>query len=377
MSEVADILFRSSPRDQEQATSSLSAASRWLPSWLNERPTFTFDAWRAELGSLSEEERTQALAGRYGIQNHSVVETPELLAESFTQLEEALDEIPEQQKEAYETAVFVNPVDFTKDEFRLAFLRADDFNAVAAAHRLVKYFDRKVALFGVDDAFKPGITIMNMKEEDYPALIKGGLRLLPDYDLHGRALVLNFYPYYDTNVKSMMKLFWFVMHDAIFHQDEDSNIVQKKGFVFFSGNVSGSPQPFHVKEMQHYLAVLCGDMTKVLPMKFVSCYAFLPNSFGMHCAQATLQFLGSYIRTRLVYYKLQNLQENLKELYTCGLPPDRVPAEFGGEAEINYQDWLKERVEEDLFEAGVNYIDNDRWREEVPTLKPLLDMLGC
>ena len=204
MSEVANILFRSSLRDQEQATSSLSAASRWLPSWLNERPTFTFDAWRAELESLSEEERTQVLAGRFGIQNHSVVETPELLAESFTQLEEALDEIPEQQKEAYETAVFVNPVDFTKDEFRLAFLRADEFNAVAAAHRLVKYFDRKVALFGVDDAFKPGISIMNMKEEDYPALIKGGLRLLPDYDLHGRALVLNFYPYYDTNVKSMV-----------------------------------------------------------------------------------------------------------------------------------------------------------------------------
>jgi hypothetical protein len=156
-----------------------------------------------EKAGLSPQERNDLVLKKYGAQP-LIIETPELISRSLQLLEEAIDRIEE--KEAYETALFVIPDHVTDDHFVLAFLRADQFDANAAAQRMVNYWERKVELFGTDRAFHPYLSIFDLKEEDYPAFRKGHHRLLPNPDESGRALVFRYYAYADKNIDSLVRL---------------------------------------------------------------------------------------------------------------------------------------------------------------------------
>ena len=165
------------------------------------RPTFSYESLNAEFAALSEEEQRKVLRGRYG-RGDEIKETPELISESLKQFKMEIDSI--MSKEAYDIASFILPDYIQSDRFRLAFLRADYFDAKAAACRMVTYWERKVDLFGTDKAFNPSISVLDFEESDYPALAAGGVRLLPHLDDHGRALFFNYPGYYYHNVTSMV-----------------------------------------------------------------------------------------------------------------------------------------------------------------------------
>lgn len=176
----------------------------WLPQWLFERPSFTFISLQEELNALPQEERIRAHRDRSGEEDEDIDDSPEFFQMKIHAMDEAIDAIEE--KEAYETAVFVNPTYVESDAFRLAFLRAEGFDAVTAAKRMVRYWERKVELFGTENAFKPSVTIMHLKEEDYPALAKAGINVLPLVDASGRGMIYSALSEWEPNINSMVRI---------------------------------------------------------------------------------------------------------------------------------------------------------------------------
>lgn len=163
--------------------------------WWHNPPAFSYVDFKDELASMSTEERLSAIRDVHGT-DPEIEETQEFIRGKLEQLEETLDAF-DGEKEAYELALFVNQTYVQSDEFRIMFLRADRFDAEAAARRMVNYWERKVDLFGTENAFRKLNFLLDFKKEDDVAVRSGGCRLLPHADEAGRAIVFLYRKYYD------------------------------------------------------------------------------------------------------------------------------------------------------------------------------------
>eukprot|EP00521_Asterionellopsis_glacialis_P008014 CAMPEP_0195282380 /NCGR_PEP_ID=MMETSP0707-20130614/1274_1 /TAXON_ID=33640 /ORGANISM="Asterionellopsis glacialis, Strain CCMP134" /LENGTH=334 /DNA_ID=CAMNT_0040341345 /DNA_START=51 /DNA_END=1058 /DNA_ORIENTATION=+ len=323
-------------------------------SWLYAKPEFTYDSLRAEHESLTEAERRRILQERYGFEDE-IIETPELVSRALVRLEEAIDAIDE--KEAYETALFINPAHVQSDIFRLAFLRTENYDANATARRIVDYWERKVELFGTAKAFRNYISLSDFCPKDQNALAKGGLRLLPYRDDRGRAILFSFSAYYDSDVESMVKELWFMFHKAIEKEDETTDAIQKKGVVFLLGNgrPTKSPSPFHnLEEHKRFIKESTRDGSTFLPIRNFSIHYFSPNVWVARMLEHLLPQFGQKCRHRMIVHSSTNKTENLAKLAECGISPDIVPRELGGELNFDYQGWLSYQLFEEQFDAGVD-----------------------
>jgi hypothetical protein len=72
--------------------------------------------------------------------------------------------------------------------FRLHFLRAEDYDPKSAAERMVRYFDTKCEIFGKDKLVKD-IDLGDLGAEDMAALKSGFVMILDDKDRSGRVIV--------------------------------------------------------------------------------------------------------------------------------------------------------------------------------------------
>jgi hypothetical protein len=74
-------------------------------------------------------------------------------------------------------------------EFRLAFLRACDFDAAQAAQRFARHFEQKVMLFGNSKAGE-SIRLPDLCEDDLESLQCGAIQFLPKTDRGGRLVLV-------------------------------------------------------------------------------------------------------------------------------------------------------------------------------------------
>mmetsp|Transcript_17554 Transcript_17554/g.43195 ORF Transcript_17554/g.43195 Transcript_17554/m.43195 type:complete len:202 (+) Transcript_17554:134-739(+) len=138
-----------------------------------------------ELSNLSMSEQDVVSFEVHGIA-FEVEETPELIAQSLIEMEEALQEI--KKKPAYEKALKMNPSYVTGQSFRLQFLRCESFNCKNAARRLVLHFQQKKQLFGSGDVLARDVRLSDMDAGDLEDMKKGAIQLLPTCDVSGRAV---------------------------------------------------------------------------------------------------------------------------------------------------------------------------------------------
>jgi hypothetical protein len=146
------------------------------------------DAFLAgELNQMSLQERQKVFEEIHGVDD-IVEETPEFVAESLDALQDNIDRI--NPKDAYETAEAISK-DYVHDEsFRRMFLRADMFDPVKAAKRLVVFFECRLAFFG-PSLLTRAVTIDDLDADDMPTLKSGYCQLLPSRDTSGRAVYVN------------------------------------------------------------------------------------------------------------------------------------------------------------------------------------------
>jgi len=351
----------------------MDAANSWMPSWLNDIPFFNWDSLREERESMSSEEHRRILQEKFGFEG-DIVETPNLISELLLNLEDELDRIDE--KEAYETALFIIPDHVTDKNFLVAFLRASLYDVREAAQRLVTYWSRKVELFGTDVAFKPYLSLLYYKEEDHMALAKCALNVLPHRDDSGRAILFSLLKNFDNNVNSMIRLLWYIMHEVIF-QHADGENVQRKGFVYIGASgLNGKFHPFDsIISFENYASYVTSDTHSALPVRILSLHLFAANSWHMRVIERLLLHFNHEVRARLNFYisSEERKEGNLEMLSSCGMKRSIIPMELGGEAEQKTHEWLMNRVTSDLYEAGAG----QGWDDEYPSVKQLLTHLNA
>eukprot|EP00521_Asterionellopsis_glacialis_P009191 CAMPEP_0195286186 /NCGR_PEP_ID=MMETSP0707-20130614/3733_1 /TAXON_ID=33640 /ORGANISM="Asterionellopsis glacialis, Strain CCMP134" /LENGTH=316 /DNA_ID=CAMNT_0040345787 /DNA_START=373 /DNA_END=1323 /DNA_ORIENTATION=- len=301
-------------------------------------PRFKEQDLQNELDSMTPRELELLQRDKLGT-NHPITETPEMLHDALEQLDEELQNIPE--KEAYELAEIMCPDYVRSPDFRLMFLRATCFDAKLAAEKLVKYWVRKVALFGPDRAFRK-LTIRDLDEEDQVALNKGGVRALPR-DEAGRGVFFSCRSLWDTrrsSSNSMVRLSWLAIHTII--EDVEA---QKNGQVAVSINTIPTHQ---IASMENkFCRIVWRDVKEVLPVRMVYVHFFM----GSDIIRTLLKEIVLYIvgtremRARASFHHgtVENFFQTLEEF---GINPENLPSPCTLEEGVNdfdYQAWLEEQ----------------------------------
>lgn len=156
-------------------------------------PQFTEEDLKRERESLSVEEREEIDAEVRGTRA-ILRETPKLIERGLIGMQRTLNEIPDHEKEGYLKALERCPDLVRTETDSLIFLRAERFDPIAAARRLVKNWDVRCKLFG-DRSFLPmdlsGGDTGALTDDDLDALQRGVCLCAPEDSMGRVALILN------------------------------------------------------------------------------------------------------------------------------------------------------------------------------------------
>lgn len=141
-----------------------------------------------EWTQLSAQEREHIQEELHGVASDAVDEDPVFVDQCLLQMEEEIK--PIRKRNAYDRALFLSPKYVKDRDFRLMFLRSVSFHPRNAANRLVKFFEFKLELFGINKLGKMKITQADLDEDDILALRKGRVQILSEKDASGRAVLL-------------------------------------------------------------------------------------------------------------------------------------------------------------------------------------------
>jgi len=289
----------------------------------------------AERAALTNKERLSACQDVHGTKR-SIVESHVVVRRALANLKQELSLISEN-RECFDMAEKKCPEYSNSTAFRLMFLRADHFDAKAAAERLMRYWTEKVDLFGNEKAFHP-ICVQDFDEEDQAALTGGGFKLLPDTDNTGRGIIVSCRPKWDnrhSHRKSMLRVVWYIIHCAL---EEES--VQKRGLIIFSTAQGSSISNFDLKLDRVYVR----HLQQVLPIKWKALHQFTKkNSMVEFFLPHFLYLLGPYMRCRYRLHYIAEDKEHLPELARYGMPREILPTEVSGDLDFDYRVWLTGR----------------------------------
>jgi hypothetical protein len=157
-----------------------------MPAFSFSAPIVTPDDEQAERESLPEEERQRIRKEVYGVEEE-MEETDTMVEKAVLLLQEALHEIADVEKQTYLEALERAPLLVEIESDPIRFLRCEKYDAGAAAHRLVAYWEVRKKFFGPDRAFLP-MTQTGAMAEDMEYAEKASSTMLPDDD-HGRPVV--------------------------------------------------------------------------------------------------------------------------------------------------------------------------------------------
>jgi hypothetical protein len=148
----------------------------------------------ATFGQLSFEERHHALHDIHGVAE-PMEETQHLVATSLAKLECEIQLMisnnnNNNNKSAYEIALSKSPEYVTAHDFRMKFLRAEQFDVTKAARRLIYHFEKKLELFG-EEVLGREVRWSDLSNEDIAVLQSGYVRLLPLRDRSGRLVLFH------------------------------------------------------------------------------------------------------------------------------------------------------------------------------------------
>jgi hypothetical protein len=153
-----------------------------LPKWT---PTVdeTERMLQKDLLRFTPTERERIVHDLYGVGNLVMEESPTLVAECLEEMEYELTQIS--RDTAYEQALQMSPTYAQNLKFRIMFLRADFFSARRAAHRMVRFMEEKLAIFGPKLLVRE-ITWDDLDEDDHSVLLSGCMQAATGRDRAGR-----------------------------------------------------------------------------------------------------------------------------------------------------------------------------------------------
>jgi len=271
------------------------------------------------------------------------IETPELISCKLQELDVELQRIPKEKKKEWLMAMQQHP-ELCDEKFRLMFLRCEVFDCTLAAKRVVKYWAKRVQLFGVSKAFKPLIL-----GEDGPfdcderALMYGMFQATGKTDASGRRILFcdpSRLPVdhnaYDN--KSVTRATWYMAHAAL--EDETT---QKKGTVIIIYQKNVKLDQFNPKLAKMFAESFQG----CIPVRLSAIhFCHLPKIFDV-IFPLIKAIISSDLRKKIHLNSGGN--KMLLQLFESkfGIPKESLPVEVGGSLELNHEKWLKERIDEE------------------------------
>ena len=136
----------------------------------NSNNTTTADMLLAkELNELTLEERNDIMDEVHGLLNKTshpnFNETEDFINTKLLELDIEIDKIYKKKRVHYDRALFLSPSRVKDKKFRIMFLRADLYDCVKAARRLIKHFEYKHVLFG-ESKLVQTITLADFNQDD-------------------------------------------------------------------------------------------------------------------------------------------------------------------------------------------------------------------
>ena len=139
------------------------------------------------MANMSQEERARILEDVHGVSD-DVDETPEMVSRNLANFDQEINHLM-QSNDALRLAMARDPQFVQNQDFRLQFLRADSFDAKAAAQRFDRHFKMKLQLFGEEKLTKD-IVQDDLDEDTMEYLYSGRFQNLPLRDKSGRHVSL-------------------------------------------------------------------------------------------------------------------------------------------------------------------------------------------
>ncbi|CAJ1945962.1 unnamed protein product [Cylindrotheca closterium] len=268
-----------------------------------------------QMSSMTVQDREQAFLDVHGI-SPIIEETPELVSSKLEEMESQIQK--QHRREAYDIAESMNPDYVRNPEFRLMFLRSDLFNAYNAALRLIRHFEAKRDLFGVDKLTQE-ITQDDLDKESMDCLYMGHAQHLITPDRSNRIISL-WVSSEDHDKCSVTALFYQNMHLL-----RTNKHVQKDGvvaFLYLLDRESGNPYAFdtglELPRLANAMPIRLAAFHMAHDNKWlVPLLAFIKYSFS----------LVTRIRIR-THYGSHN--ECMASMQGHGVPPEILPLEEGG-----------------------------------------------
>lgn len=306
----------------------------------------------SELNNMTVADRTNVFEEIHGVAEYAPEEyTAEKLKRSLHLLSEALASIED--KPAYDKAqeIASNNIDSDKeklttfvndDEFRLKFLRAEQFNAQKAAERMVKNLNLLERYLGIVGLSRP-ICISDLDIEGLQIIKAGAFQLLPFRDRTGRRIAVRIGPLgidFIKNEKSMMKTLLYLYQ--VLSEDVES---QKRGLVMISfPSINFDPTTISDPKAKRHIY----DILNSIAIRFASNHMCFPDKPWFR-ALGSLFLLASptsiRVRTRLHFGSITECQY---KMMGYGIPADQLPIKNSGTIKTqNQKKWIAFRQMKD------------------------------
>jgi hypothetical protein len=200
---------------------------------------------------------------------------------------------------------------------------------------LVKYWDKRIAIFGPEKAFL-SMKLTEALKDDEAALCMGFMRLMPARDASGRSILFIDPSRLDKSKysrESMVRATWYVIHAAL-----ENVQAQKKGIVFLA-----YPKNAKFGEFDRTLTKMKMESIRgCLPVRVSAFHICHPPVFFSIIWPFVSFFLGERLRKRVRVESGSN-EKIMEKLANCGLTKDCVPSELGGNIVLDHKNWLLDR----------------------------------
>lgn len=261
-------------------------------------------------------------------------ETPSLIKESMKEFREDLEK--DQCKTSNWRLAEERCPDECRDEFKLVFLRCEVFRVKLAVKRYIKYWNKRVDIFGPERAFLPimdlgpnGAMKDNKIELEFGTVRSSIAEKCTDPD--GRVILFLDGERLDAACKNphvtsegLVREWWYQMHVAL-----QAESAQRKGVVAINSRIRSISTL-----VKSPARVAAASIRGALPIRLAGLHLIDPPALFSVMMKITKGLIGETLYKRISVHSTGSVEKNLESLSKFGIGKEQFPKELGGACEF-------------------------------------------
>jgi len=311
------------------------------------------------MSGLSFEERQEQQEVIHGVAEN-IVEDAAHMDHALKDLNEHLGVI--KNGSMYEVAESMDPSYVKARAFRVMFLRANEYDSKASAEQMIKFFDLKHQLFGVDKLVKD-ITMQDLDEDDIACLKTGHIQLA-GRDRSGRKIFVVFGGLVEESSKTLqssLRVIYFVVMRAL-QQSVETQIRGTVSVWYTLGDLRSKTNGKWWFEI--FMAA------RALPKKTAAIHFCVDDMRQFVLTNLVVKVMKSKLRARFRLH-LGSLTECRYQLSTYGILPQSLPLNDDEGLNLDrHLQWVHCCAMEDTF--GCSISPTEGLLDSSPSARPII-----